>query len=82
MYAVKYRIKGFDQSEYFLELVPGEFTISQDLRKESTPNRLAAVYRYDCAPAIWMAQEMVTALRTDHFKTKFPKSFDKLGTSD
>jgi hypothetical protein len=82
MCAVKYRIKGFDRSEYFLELIPGEFAISQDLSKESTPNRLAAVYRYDCAPAIWMAQEIVTTLLTDHFKTKFPKGFDKLGTSD
>ena len=82
MCAVKYRTKGFDRSEYFLEITPGEFAISQDLSKESTPNRLAAVYRYDCASAIWMAQEMVAALRTDHFKTKFPKGFDKLGTSD
>ena len=82
MCAVKYRIKGFDRSEYFMELIPGEFAISQDLSKESTPNRFAAVYRYDCAPAIWMAQEMVTAFRTDHFKTKFPNGFDKLGTSD
>ncbi len=82
MCVVKYRIKGFDRSECFPELIPGEFAISQDLRKESTPNRLASVYRYDCAPAIWVAQEMVTAFRTDHFKTKFPKGFDKLGTSD
>jgi hypothetical protein len=71
-----------DRSEYFLEIIPGEFAISQDLSKKSTPDRLAAVYRYDCAPAIWMAKETVTALRTDHFKTKFPKGFDKLGTSD
>ena len=78
MCAFKYRIKGFNRSKYFLELLPGEFAISQNLSKESTPNRLAAVYRYDCAPAIWMAQEMVTALRTDHFKTKLPKDFDKL----
>ena len=82
MCAVKYRIKGFDRSEYLLEIIPGKFAISQDLSKESTPNRLAAVYRDDCAPAIWMTQEMVTALRTDHFKTKFSKGFDKLGTSD
>jgi hypothetical protein len=79
---VKHRIQGFVHSEYFLEILPGEFAISQDLSKESAPNRLAAVYRYDCAPAIWMAQEMVTALHTDHFKTNFPKGFDKLGTSD
>ena len=71
-----------DRSEYFLEIIPGEFAISQDLSKKSTPDRLAAVNRYNCAPAIWMAQEMVTALRTDHFKTKFPKGFDKLETSD
>jgi hypothetical protein len=77
-----YRIKGFDRSEYFLDFISGEFAISQDLSKEPTPNRLAAVYRDDCAPAIWMAQEMVTAFRTNHFKTKFPKGFDKLGTSD
>ena len=69
-------------SEYFLELIPEEFTISQNLSKEPTPNRLAAVCRYDRAPAIWMAQEMVTALHTDHFKTKFLKGFDKLGTRD
>ncbi len=61
-----------------MELIPGEFAISQDLSEESTPNRLAAVYRYDGTPAIWMAQEMVTALRADYFKTKFPKGFDKL----
>ena len=78
MCAVKFRIKGFDRSEYFQELIPGKFAISQDLSKESTPNRLAAVYRYDRAPAIWMAQEMVTAFRTKDFKTKFPKGFDKL----
>ena len=82
MCAVKYRIKYFDRSKYFLEPIPGEFAISQDLSKESTPNHLAPVYRYDCTPAIWLAQEMVTALRTDHFETKFPKGFDKLGTSD
>ncbi len=82
MYPVKYQIKGFDRSEYFLEIIPGEFAISQDLSKKSMPNRLAAVYRYYCTPAIWMAQEMVTTLRTNHFKTKFPKGFDKLGTSD
>jgi hypothetical protein len=74
--------RGFDRSEYFLELIPGEFAISQDLSKESTPNRLAAVYRYDCTSAVWMTQEMVTALRTDNFETHFPKGFDKLGTSD
>ena len=82
MYSAKHQIKGFDRSEYFMELIPGEFAISQDLSKESTPNRLAAVYRHDCAPAAWMAQEMVIALRTDNFETKFPKGFDKLGTSD
>jgi hypothetical protein len=82
MCAVNYQRKGFERSEYFLEFLPGEFTISQNLSKESSPNRFAAVYRYDCAPAILMAQEMVTALRTDNFKTKFPKGFDKLRTSD
>jgi hypothetical protein len=82
MCAVRYRIKGFDESEDFLEFIPGEFAISQDLSKESTPNRLAVVCRYDCASAIWMAQEMVIALCTDHFKTRFPEGFDKLGTSD
>ena len=82
MYSVKNQIKGFDRLEYFLEIISGEFAISQDLSKKSTPNRLAAVYRYYCAPAIWMAQEMVTSLRTNDFKTKFPKGFDKLGTSD
>jgi hypothetical protein len=71
-----------ERSEHFLELIPGEFAISQDLRKESAPNRLAAVYWYDCAPAIWVAQEVVTPLCTDHFKTKFLKGFDQLGTSD
>lgn len=65
-----------------MDILPGEFAISQDLSKESAPNRLATVYRYDCAPAIWMAQETVTALHPDHFKTKFPKGFNKLGTSD
>lgn len=79
---VKHRIQGFVHSEYFLDILPGEFAISQDLSKESAPNRLAAVYRYDCAPAIRMAQETVTALHTDHLKTKFPKGFNKLGPSD
>jgi hypothetical protein len=40
------------------------------------------VYGYNRAPSIWMAQEMVTTPRSDHFETKFPKGFDKLGTSD
>ena len=71
-----------DRSEYFPEIIPGEFAISQDLSKKSTPDRLAAVCRYDCAPAIRMAQKTVTALRADHFKPKFPKGFDKLETSD
>lgn len=69
-------------SKYFLEIVPGEFAISQDLSKESAPNRFAAVHGYDRAPAIWMAQEMVTTSRAYHFKTKFQKGFDKLGPSD
>jgi len=69
-------------SKYLSEIVPGKFAISQDLSKEPTPNRFAAVYRYDRAPAIWMAQEIVTPLRSDHFKTKIPKGFDKLGAGD
>ena len=72
----------FFRSKHFLEIIPREFTISQDLSQKSTPNRFAAVYRYDRAPAIWMAQETVTTLRADHFKTKFPKGFDELGSSD
>ncbi|MFZ3114274.1 MAG: hypothetical protein WA133_11785 [Syntrophales bacterium] len=78
MHSVKHRIEGFDRSDYFLEIVPGEFAISQDLSKKSTPNRLATVSRYYCASAIRMTQEMVTAFRTKDFKTKFPKRFDKL----
>ena len=68
--------------KYLLEIIPGEFAISQDLSKESASNRLASVYGYNRAPSIWMAQEMVTTPRSDHFETKFPKGFDKLGTSD
>ena len=68
----------YDRLEYFLEIIPREFAISQDLSKESTSNRLAAMHRYNRAPPIRMAQEMVTALRTNDFKTKLPKGFDKL----
>jgi hypothetical protein len=46
-----------------LELIPGEFAIAQDLSQESAPNRVAAVYRYDCAPAIRVTQEMVPFVR-------------------
>ena len=80
--AVKRRLQGFVRSEYLLEIIPGEFAISQDLGKESASNRLASVYGYNRTPSIWMAQEMVTTPRSDHFETKFPKGFDKLGTSD
>jgi hypothetical protein len=52
---VKHRIQGFVHSEYFREILPGEFASSQDLSKESAPDRIAAVYRDDCAPAIGMA---------------------------
>jgi len=78
MFSVKHQIEGFDRSDYFLEIVAGEFAISQDLSKKSTPNRLATVYRYYCASAIRMTQEMVTAFRTKDFKTKFPKGFDEM----
>jgi hypothetical protein len=69
------------RSKYFLEIVAGEFAISQDLSKEPAPNRLTAVHGYDCAPPVWMAQEMVAPSRAYHFKTKFQKGFDKLGPS-
>jgi hypothetical protein len=70
--------RSFDRSDYVLEIVSREFAISQDLGKKSTPNRLATVYRYYCASAIRMTQEMMTAFRTKDFKTKFPKGFGKL----
>jgi hypothetical protein len=73
-----YFLSEYDRLEYFLEIILGEFAISENFSKESTPNCLATVYRYDCAPAIRMAQKMVTALRTNDFKTKLPKGFDKL----
>ena len=50
--------------------------------KEPTPNRFTAVHGYDRAPPVWMAQEMMAPSRAYHFKTKFQKGFDKLGTSD
>ena len=78
MHFVKRQMEGFDRSDYLLEIVPREFAISQDLSKKSAPNRLAAMYRYYCASAIRMTQEMVTAFRTQDLKTKFPKGFDKL----
>ncbi len=68
--------------KYFLEFVPGEVTVSEDLSKKSAPNRLTLVHGYNRAPPIWMAQEMVTAPSANNFKTKSPKGFDKLGTSD
>ena len=80
--AVKRRLQGFVRSEYFLEIIPGEFAISEDLSKEPTSNRLASVNGYNRAPSIWMAQEMVTAPRSDHLKSKFPKGFDNLGASE
>jgi hypothetical protein len=79
---MKRRLRCFVRSEYFLEIIPREFAISQDLSKESTSNRLAAMHRYNRAPPIRMAQEMVTTLRADHFKTEFQKGSDKLGASD
>jgi len=54
IYPVKHHIVGFDRSDYFLELVPGEFAISQDLDKKSTSNCFTTVYRYYCASAIRM----------------------------
>ena len=79
---MKRPLQGFVRSEYFLEIIPKEFAISQDLSKKSTSNRLAAMHWYHRAPPIRMAQEMVTTLSADHFKTEFPKGFDKLGASD
>ncbi len=67
--------------KYFLEVVPGEVTVLEDLSKESGPNRLTLVYGDNRAPPILMAQEMVTAPCANNFKTKFPKGFDKLGAS-
>ncbi len=78
MHSVKHQMEGFDRSDYLLEIIPRKFAISQDLSKKSAPNRLATVYRYYCASAIRMTQEMVTSFRTKDFKTKFPKGFDKL----
>ncbi len=68
--------------KYALEVVPGEFTISEDLSKKSAPNCLTSVHGNNRAPPIWMAQEMVAAPCANNFKTKFPKGFDKLGTGD
>jgi len=68
--------------KHFLEFVPGNVTVSEDLSKESAPNRLTLVHGYNRAPPVWMAQEMVTAPRPNNFKTKFPKGFDKSGTCD
>jgi hypothetical protein len=68
--------------KYFLEFVPGELTVSEDLSKESAPDRLTLVHGYNRAPPVWMPQEMMTSPCANDFKTKFPKGFDKLGTSD
>ena len=78
----QYRIRGFDESEYLLNFIPGEFAISQYLSKESTPDHFAAVYRYNSASSIRMAQEMVTALPTNNLETKFLKGLDKARTGN
>ena len=82
MCAVKRRLQDCRSLKAFLGDRPGEFAISQDLSKESAPNRFTAVHGYNRASAIWMAQKMVTTSRAYHFKTEFQKSFDKLGSSD
>ena len=66
------------RSDLFLKFLPRELAVPENLSKETAANRLATVYRYYCASAIRMTQEMVTAFRTKDFKTKFPKGFDKL----
>jgi len=78
----QYRTRGFDESECLLKLIPGEFAVSQYLSKESAPDHLAAVYRYNGAPSIRMAQKMVTALPTNNLETKFLKGLDKAGTGN
>jgi len=68
--------------KYFLEFVPGEFTISENLSEEPAPNRLTLMHGDNRAPPVRMVQKMVTAFCANNFKTKFPKGLDKLGTSD
>jgi len=70
------------RSEYFLEIVPGKFTISQDLSEEPTTDSLTTMYGYDCAPSIEMAHVMMAPPNTDHFETMFPKCLDKLCTGN
>jgi hypothetical protein len=69
-------------SEQFEEIVAGKLRVSQNLSKESTPDCLTMVYRYNRTAAIWMMKETMAALGTNNFKSYFLQGFDKSGTGN
>ena len=65
-------------SEFVLELLSSDFTVAQDLRKETAPDSLTTMNRDNGATTVWVTQEMVTAFGSDDLETVFAKHFDQL----
>jgi hypothetical protein len=70
------------RSEHFLKFISGEFTVPENLREESPPDRLTTVHRYNGTPPIRMAQEVMTAACADDLKAQGSKDLYQVGTGD
>jgi hypothetical protein len=63
-----------DRSDFFLEIFSGDFAIPENPGHESAADSLAAMDRNHGAPAVGVAEEMVTALDSDPLKPEAAKA--------
>ena len=69
------------RSNRFPEFLSGDFAVPENLGKESTADRFASVHGNNGAPAVGVAEEMVTSLDSYQVKTEAAKRFDELNAA-
>jgi hypothetical protein len=65
-----------------LKFLGGHFTISQDLRKKTSPDILASMDRNNCASAIGVLEKMMAAFAADNFKPGLAQGSNKATAGD
>ena len=69
------------RSDFLLQFLPGDFTVPENLGKETTTDRFAPVDGNNGASAAGVAEEMVTSFDSDQLKTEVAKGLDELNAA-
>ena len=67
------------RSDLFPDIFSGDFTIPENLGKESATDGFAAMDGNHCTPAIGVTEEVMASLNANEIKTKATKHLDELG---